>query len=493
MLLGIDLGTSAMKVMLFDPETGTFILERETVTIEQPTPELAEADAESWWTALVAILGRLRRTHGQDLNAVQAVGLSTIFPALVPMDAQGAPLRKAILYCDRRSIAEVDEIGAALGSEVFERRTGNQLTPGTCTLPGIAWIRKNEPDVFAATHMFGQASSYLIKRLAGVDSLDFTQASLSGMVTSGSEDHWDAELVNLGGITPDQLPRLAPSSEVVGEVSSSAAAGCGLRKGTPVVAGAGDAPLAAFGGGVIAPHELFCSAGTTDCIMFTGSRPPSNPVFANMRYVCPELWVSIGTMSTAGASVKWLCDGVLECSADDLTEWATDAPVGSDGVIFLPYLQGERTPWWDPKARGMFFGLNLTTQRSHLCRAVLEGVAFGWRQIISLLEEEYEFKASRIVAVGGGSTNLFWNKVKASVLGRPLAALDFTETTSLGAALIGGLGTGLFDSAADASAATAPLCRSTVIDPDPAWTEVYDDLFRTYCDLYPTVAPLFRS
>mgnify|MGYP006414458691 FL=1 len=251
MLLGIDRVTAAMKVMLFDPATGTYVLEREPVAIEQPTPDLAEAHPQDWWNALVAILTRLHRTHGQDLGAVQAVGLSTIFPALIPMDAEGTPLRKAILYCDRRSIAEVEEIAAALGPEAFEERTGNRLTPGTCTLPGIAWIRKHEPDVFSATHTFGQASTYLIKRLTGANALDLTQASLSGMVASGRENEWDPELLELAGVAHDQLPRLVSSGEVVGSVSSIAAAECGLPAGIPVVGGAGDAPLAAFVGGVV--------------------------------------------------------------------------------------------------------------------------------------------------------------------------------------------------------------------------------------------------
>jgi len=492
-LLGIDLGTSAMKVMLFDADTGAVHQERVPLDMLQPAPELAEGDPASWWSALVDALRRLRNSHATQFDAVKAIGISTIFPALVPMDSNGEPLRNALLYCDRRSVPQVEALADGFGRQHFERLTGNQLTPGTCTLPGIVWLKENEPDVFAATRMFGQASTFLVHRLTGQFTVDMTHSSLSGMVRSGQEGQWDAELLSLAGIGPDRLPSLVPAADLVGQLTRVAATQCGLREGIPVVAGAGDAPLAAFGGGTFAAHQLFCSAGTTDCIMFPGERPCSNPVFANVRYVLPELWVSIGTMSTAGASVKWCCERLMHCDAETMTAWAADAEPGSAGLLFLPYLQGERTPWWDPKAQGVFFGLGLATRREEVCRAVFEGVAFGWKQIISLLEQEYGFRASEVVVVGGGSTNPFWNRVKASVLDLPVRVLRFTETTSLGAALIAGMGAGLIRGTADAREMTAGLLDCTVTEPEPEWTERYAQPFASYQTLYPALQGLFHA
>lgn len=492
-LLGIDLGTSAMKVMLFDPDSSELVQEREPLDILQPTPDLAEADPNAWWAALVNVLQRLRSRHAAAFDAVEAIGISTIFPALVPMDTAGAPLRNSLLYCDRRSVPQVEALAERLGRDRFESLTGNQLTPGTCTLPGIVWLRENEPDVFGATHVFGQASTFLVRQLTGSFAVDMTHASLSGMVRSGCEGEWDPELLDLAGIGPERLPELCSATEVVGQVTGAAAAQCGLRQGIPVVAGAGDAPLAAFGGGTFAAHQLFCSAGTTDCIMFTGARPCGNPVFANVRYVLPELWVSIGTMSTAGASVKWLCERLMHGDAETVTTWAETAEPGAGGLVFLPYLQGERTPWWDPKAQGVFCGLSLSTRREELCRAVFEGVAFGWKQIISLLEEEYGFRASEVIAVGGGSTNRLWNQIKASVLNLPVRVLRFTETTSLGAALIAGIGAGTIGGAEDARRMTVGLLDSTATEPHGEWVERYVKPFAVYRELYPTMRELFQA
>jgi len=491
MLLGIDLGTSSLKVMLLDPERGVAGQERAPLAILQPLPDLAEGEPEAWWSALRNTLARLRAACPREFEAVQAIGLSTIFPALVPMDVHGCPLRNALLYCDLRCVDQVEALAATLGPDRFEQMTGNQLTPGTCTLPGIVWLRENEPDVFSRAHVFGQAATFLVRRLTGELVVDMTHTSLSGMVRAGAEEAWDDELLGLAGIGPERLPRIAPSTSVVGAVTDEAAAACGLRSGTPVVTGAGDAPLAALGGGVFGAHQLFCSAGTTDCIMFTGKRAPRNPVFANVRYVLPDLWVSIGTMSTAGASVKWFCENVMHCSPEQMTDWAEAAPAGSGGAVFQPYLQGERTPWWDPKARGLFCGLTLTARREELCRAVFEGVAFGWRQIISLLEQEYGFEASEVIAVGGGSTNPLWNRIKASVLNLPVTVLHFSETTSLGAALIAGIGAGVFESAEAARAATDALRERETVEPVAGWTAAYADSFAVYDRLYPTVKGLF--
>ena len=491
MLMGIDLGTSSLKVILFDLEGGVVALEREPLEALQPAAHLAEAEPDAWWEALARILNRLRDQRPQDIERLQGVGLSTIFPALTPMDKDGAALRNAILYCDRRSVEQVEQISARLGPGAFERMTGNQLASGTCTLPGVLWLKENEPEIFGAAHVFGQATTFLIHRLTSEFAVDLTHSSLSGMTRSGTEDTWDAELMALAGLTAERLPRPAPSARVVGEVSASAASLTKLPRGVPVVAGSGDAPLAAFGAGVVEAGQLFCSAGSTDCLIFTGDRPPKNPAFANCRYCLPELWVSIGAMSSAGASVKWWCDNILHCSPEQMTERAGQAAPSLNSPVFLPYLQGERSPWWDPNAQGVFCGLSLSTRREDLCRAVFEGVAFAWRQIITLLEEEYQFRASEVITVGGASANALWNRIKASVLGRPVKALAFTETAALGAALIAGMGVRALPDAAAARAAAQSAQQTRTVEPAPEWTDTYAHLFEAYDQLYPALKDYF--
>ena len=492
MLLGVDLGTSSLKVLLLDEAEGIVALEREPLRVLQPSPDRAEAEPDAWWRALTGVLARIRAQHPDAVGAVRGIGMSTVFPALVPLDRHGQALTNAILYCDRRSVPQVDELAAAAGRDRIEARTGNMLTPGTCTLPGIVWLRENRPDVFQATHVFGEANTFLVHRLTDTFALDYSRASLSGLVSAGREDCWDEWLLSLAGLRPERLPPLLPSTAVAGCVSRQAAEACGLREGTPVVAGAGDAPLAAMGGGVVAAHRLFCSAGSTDCLMFTGDRAAHNPAFANCRYVLPHLWVSIGAMSTGGAAIKWFCDNLYHCTAEEMTAWAGNAEAGSGGTVFLPYLQGERTPWWDPKAQAVFHGVTLGTHREQLCRSVFEGVAFAWRQIIALLEQEYGFRAEELTTVGGGSKNRLWNRIKASVLDLPVRVVDFGETASLGAALAAGIGAGIFSDGEEARSAVEGLLDSETVDPVHEWKGAYEEAFAVYDSLYPTLKELMH-
>lgn len=494
MLLGVDLGTSSMKAMLFDEELGRVVgIAREPISIRLTSPDRAEADPEALWTTLVEVLSNLRSSHPAEFAEISAVGLSTIFPALVPMAADGRALHPAILYCDHRSVPQVEDLAESFGRERFETLTANKLTPGTCTLPGILWLRDEEPGIFAKTHVFGQLSTYFVHRLTGEFVVDRTHVSLSGMARAGAEEEWDAEILGHVGLDTARLPRILASSDVAGALCGAAARDCGLPAGIPVVAGGGDAPLAALGGGVFDAGKLFVSAGSTDCIMFSADRPPSNPVFCSIHCALPDLWVANGTMSTAGASVKWFCEQFIRCTPEQMTEWAAEAPSGSKNLLFLPYLQGERTPWWDPSACGAFFGLTLGVDRACACRAVFEGVACGWRQIISLLEKEFETVAPEVLCVGGGSANPLWNRIKATLLGRPVRMLEVPEISSLGACLIAGLGGGSFASVEEARSAVTSWSESVVFEPVPEWADSLENTYGRYLRLYPAMQPLFSG
>jgi len=494
MLLGIDLGTSSLKAMLFDPATSAIVAQsRIPIEIDLPQPDRAEIDPETLWLAVLQALSELRRCASTAFGAVRGIGLSTIFPALVPMDRDGRALGPALLYCDHRSRSQAEQFAAAFGAEELERRTGNRFTPGTTTLPGILWLREKAPEIFGRTQVFGQIETYLVHRLTGQFVVDASHQSLSGLAAAGDELHYDETILAAAGLSPEQFPQPLESATVAGHVTAAAATISGLTAGTPVVAGCGDAPLATLGGGVCAPGQLFVSAGTTDCLMVSASRPSGNPVFCNIHAPVPDLWVVNGTMSTGGAAVKWFHEDFLSCSLPEMTQWAEAAPPGAEGVVFLPYLQGERTPWWNPQARGVFFGLGLTSGRDAACRAVFEGIACGWRQIVGLLEAECGVHAPEIVVVGGGSTNPLLNRIRATMLDRPVRAVSFTEITSLGAALIAGIGAGVYGSALAACASTESLRTSEVFDPVPAWREACQRSYDTYVRLYPALQPLFGS
>jgi xylulokinase len=494
MLLGIDLGTSSLKAVLFDPACGTIAAQAKVpIRTQYPRPGWAEMDPEALWQALLETLAQLGRNRPDALAAVRGVGLSTIFPALVPMDREGRALRPALLYSDHRSLPQATRFAQAFGSEALELRTGNRFVPGTTTLPGILWLREEEPGIFARTHVFGQIETYLVHRLTGEITVDASHQSLSGLTAAGDELRYDEALLAAADLDPTFLPRPVESASVSGQVTAAAARATGLPAGIPVVAGCGDAPLATLGGGVCDPGKLFVSAGTTDCLMISAARPSGNPLFCNIHAPVPGLWVVNGTMSTAGAAVKWFHEEFMVCSLEEMTRQAETSAPGAGGVVFLPYLQGERTPCWDPQARGQFFGLGLTTGRAEACRAVFEGIACAWKQIVGLLEAECGLRAPEIMAVGGGSTNPFLNRIKATLLDRPVRALAFTEITSLGAAMIAGLGAGVYASAEEACTRTAPLRTSQIFEPVPAWREALEHTYGLYTRLYPALRPLFAD
>ncbi|MBN2451192.1 MAG: hypothetical protein JXR77_12430, partial [Lentisphaeria bacterium] len=249
MLLGIDVGTSPVKAMLFDPGRGTSVgLAREPLRLAAPDERQAELDPGHLWEVLCTVLGRLRSGHRRAWDGLRGVGLSVIFPALVPMDAAGNPLRGAILYCDRRSLPQVVRLQHEARAEEVEALTGNRLTPGTTTLPVLLWLREHEAEVFERAACFGQLSTYLVHRLTGEWVLDSTHGSLSGLCRSGLETAWYGPLLDIAGIGPERLPVLQAADTAAGLTGGRAAGECGLRPGIPVAAGSGDAPLAAFTG-----------------------------------------------------------------------------------------------------------------------------------------------------------------------------------------------------------------------------------------------------
>ncbi|MDD4537896.1 MAG: FGGY family carbohydrate kinase [Lentisphaeria bacterium] len=493
MLLGIDIGTSSCKTTLFDTSRGVVVGgSRRPLRFLSPSPERAEIDAEELWQNVLAVLRELTSKCPEASIRVRAIGVSVFFPTLLPLGANGRPLRPALLYNDRRSQAEVDEFKACFGHEALSALTGNQLTPGTSVLPGILWLRRHEPEIVARTRCFAQLGAYITQRLTGQCRLEPTHSSLSALCAGGDEMQWSPAILSAAGLSAEQLPELAESLSIAGGLLGAVAADCGLPAGVPVICANGDAPLAALGAGLCRPGQVFVSVGSTDCLMYGGARPSGNPLFCNVRHVLPGQWLAIGTMSSAGAAVKWWCEDAMGGCVDDMCQCAAAAPAGSRGVVFMPYLQGERTPHWDAAAKGCFFGLDASCGRAEMTRAVLEGVACGWRQILGLLEKEYGFLPDTLLCAGGGSRNALWNRIKASVLRRPLTVLRYNEMSSLGACIAAGLGSGVFRDGDEAMAATAELRIGEVVEPVAEWSVALDQSYATYCDLYPALRHLWR-
>ncbi|HUT36503.1 MAG TPA: FGGY family carbohydrate kinase [Planctomycetota bacterium] len=489
LLAGLDIGTSGVKVGVAEPGGRMLGLGRATHENDSPHEGWVQCDPERWWRGVAAALGQACSQAGVAAADVRAVGVSVLFPCVAPLDGGGRALYPALLYCDRRSFAEAEAIAALIPREQYEATIGNVLVPGTCAATSLLWLRSHQPDAWRQARAFGFANTAITARLTGEFCTDPTQVALSGLVDIRDPWRWDEGLCERLGVDIGRLPRVAGAAEVVGTVTRTAAEETGLRAGTPVVCGCGDVPASALGAGAADPGTVVYVAGSTDCVAAPTRAPTADRRWVNSAYIPRDLWLPIGTTTSSGVSVEWFIREVLGHAGTDglraMTELAEQAPLGAHRLLFLPYLQGERTPIWDPLARGCFFGLSATTTRADLARAVLEGTALALRQVIECLESVVGSPVDEIRAVGGGTRNALWNQIKADVLRKRLAILEFQETSSLGAALLGAMGVGLHETFSSAAAAARSCNRAGAVAPDASRADSYDELYEQFAGLYP--------
>ncbi len=496
MLLGIDLGTSGVKAALFDRAGKLLGIGRGGgYRFASPQPGWAECDAAAWWPAVCEAVRAALRSAAPGSPPVAAIGLSTFFPTVVPMGYDGRPLRPGLLYSDQRSGAQVRAIESLIPRDRYERVIGNRLAPGNTAVASVRWIQDNEPDLYAKAAVIGFANTVVLLRMTGDWLTDWTSASLSGLVDIREPARWSGRLCDTFGICACKLPRILGPLEPAGRLVAAAAAELGLEPGIPVVCGAGDTAASAVGAGVLDPGEVIYSSGTTDNFSVALDAPSDDRRWINVGYMTRDRWLGIGANTSAGLSVEWLCREVLGREGSEGVEeakrLAEAAPRGR--LVYLPYLQGERTPIWDSRARGLFLGLTSATTRGDLARAVFEGTALSARHMLECLEEMTGRRVASIPAVGGGTRNAVWNRIKADALQRPLEILRFQETAALGAAAMAAVGAGIFATAAEAAEA---LCRGQErdrVEPDPAGARVYDRLYRVYRQAYERTVDLMHA
>jgi len=489
LLLGLDVGTSGVKAGVVDASGRLLGLGRRSHENHSPHAGWVQCDTEAWWQGAVAALGDACAEAGVAPSDISAVGVSVLFPCIVLFDADGRGLYPALLYSDRRSVHEASAIEAMIPRDEYEAIIGNVLVPGTCAVTSLAWLRDKQEEAYDAAHAFGFANTAITARLTGEFATDPTQVALSGLVDIRDPWHWNRDLCDRVGIDSERLPRITGAAEVIGTVTHGAAVATGLREGTPVVCGSGDVPASALGCGAIEPSTVVYVAGSTDCVAVPTHAPTRDRRWVNCAYIPRNRWLPIGTTTSSGVSVEWFLRELLGQAGDDglraMTELAQQSEIGSGRVVYLPYLQGERTPIWDPRARGTFFGLSTTTTRADLARAVFEGTAFALRHVIECLEGILGESVDEIRSVGGGTRNALWNQIKADVLRKRLAVLEFQETSALGAALLAGLGTGLYDSFGAAATVARSCNRTRAVEPDLARSARYDEFHTLFTQLYP--------
>jgi xylulokinase len=482
LLAGVDVGTSGVKVGLFDPAGRLVGLGRASYGVEDPHPGWAQTDPELWWQGFLSALRQACDAGGVEPDAIAALGFSVLFPAVAPLDRQGRALHPALLYCDQRSLPQVREIERRIPRADYEATIGNRLVPGTCAATSMCWLRDEAPRAYAAAETLGFANTFFTSRLTSAFATDPSHAALSGLANIRDPWRWSDALCQTLGIERKRLPQVVGAAQAVGEVTRAAAAETGIRAGTPVVAGCGDVVASAFGAGARLGGAAVYIAGSTDCVAAVMPRPAAGGAWVNCAYVDRETWLGIGTTTSSGASVEWFAREFLPSGDLALmTELAASAPPGSNRLLYLPYLQGERTPVWDPQAKGLFIGLTASTGRGDLARAVFEGVAFALRQVIACAGSEI----AEIRAVGGGTKNDLWNQIKADVLQLPLHVLAFQEMGTLGAALLAGVGGGVYGSLERAARVADQIACAKIVEPDPARVRLYGELFALYVELYP--------
>lgn len=442
--LGIDLGTSAVKTLLLRNDGRVVAMSGAPCSLSSPHPKWSEQDPEVWWQATIEALRGLWRMVPDASAQIGAIGLSGQMHGLVLLGANGATLRPCILWNDQRSAEEGDQLEERFGLDGLVRLTGNRVYAGF-TLPKLLWVRRHEPATFAATRQVLLPKDWLRWRLTGAFASDVSDASGTAMFDVGARRYSD-ELLAALDLDPALLPRIFESPEVTSTVAADAAKETGLRPGTPVVAGAGDQAASAIGLGLRDEGACSVTIGTSGVVFAprASHRPDPEGRLHAFCHAVPGRWHQMGVMLSAGASLRWFRDTialpeVAEAARRGVDPYAlidtlaASVPPGAEGVTFLPYLSGERTPHADPDATGAFLGLTSRHTRGHLARAVLEGVTFGLRDCLDLLRGT-GLTVSRVTLAGGGARSPLWRQLCADVFDCEVAVAGVVESSALGAA-----------------------------------------------------------
>lgn len=476
LLLGIDMGTGSTKGVLVDASGSLIASETVPHSMDLPRPGWAEVDAEKLWWAEVCRIASNLMSQMPSGGVLAGMCVSGVGPCLVLCDDDLRPLRPAILYgIDTRASEEIAALTAEFGADRILDRAGTLLS-SQAVGPKLEWVRRNEPEVFArATGWYG-SNSYIAAKLTGEYVMDHHTASQCDPLYATRDFDWNVPWAQrICGHLP--LPRLVWPSDVVGAVTSQAAAETGVPAGTPVVAGTVDAYSEAFSVGVRRPGDQMLMYGSTMFLVQVIDAYHSDPVLWTTAGVEHDTLALAAGTSTAGSLINWLQTVTGGASFDELMTEAATVPPGSEGLVVLPYLAGERTPVFDPQARGVVAGLTLRHGRGHLFRAAYEGISFGIRQILERFDDAHT--AIRTVAVGGGLRSPIWAQTVSDVTGRPQLVPEQAIGASYGDALLAAVGVGLVSADTD----WAKIARE--IKPDPRNRALYDDLYATWQELYP--------
>ncbi len=486
MFLGVDVGTGGTRAVAVDRSGRVVASEAaEHAEIHSAQVGWAEQDPEDWWRAAKAAIGAVLKQVG----SVESVGLTGQMHGCVMLDGEGNVLRPALIWCDQRTQPECDWLEQKVGRARLIELVANPALPNF-TLTKLLWVKEHQPEIFAKIRHVLCPKDFVRLRMTGEYAMDMQEAS-GTLLLDVANRRWSAEIAEAAGIPMEWLPNLYEGPEICAKVSEAGASATGVKAGTPVVAGAGDQGAGAVGMGVLKPGMVSATIGTSGVVFAATDKPTLDPKgrLHTFCHAAPGIWHVMGVTNGAGLSLRWLRDTLMPgASYDEMTTEAAQVPAGSDGVIWTPYLFGERTPHLDAKARAAFVGITASTTRGHFVRAVLEGVAMSLRDTFTLFAE-LGIPVAEVRLGGGGARGSLWRQIQADVYGRPVERLEAEEGGAFGAALLAGTGVGAWP---DVSAACAETVRvAEVIEPNNA--SVMERTYAEYRRVYPALRGIGAS
>ncbi|HIX73014.1 MAG TPA: xylulokinase [Candidatus Anaerobutyricum stercoripullorum] len=482
-ILGIDLGTSSVKAMLFDAEQGVIAVRAEEYGVDIAHPGWAQQSPALWWESLVRVLRWLESHYREAYRSVCAVGYSGQMHGMVLTDAKGQPVRPAVIWLDQRADRQLEEIGAVLSEEDMGNVFCNRVSSGFA-FPSLLWVREQEPEIFARAAHFLSPKDYIRYKMTGEIGAEVVDASSTTLFATGERD-WAWEVIDRFHLPPQMFPKVHESADIAGTVTAQCEAQTGLPAGIPVIYGSGDQPAQSIGNGVIGPGRIISNIGTGGQISAFSSRPAYDKKLRTNTFchAIRNAWTIFGATLCSGMSLSWAKNKVFRVgSYEEINAAVAAVSPGADGLIYLPYLSGERTPHMNPDARGVFFGMTLGQEQGHFLRAVMEGVTYSLRDCLGILQE-LGIDAPEIIASGGATASPQWMQMQADILGKPVRVSRVKEQACLGSCLLAAVGTGVLPSLEEACGRFA-LMDERVYLPDAANADVYREGYDTYRRLY---------
>lgn len=501
-LMGVDIGTSSIKIAVIDRDAQIVAQESATYRLITPDQVSVQIDAADMWNAFSGCVGSLISRHGVEPRKIAAIGLSCLCPGLAAFDAGGKVLVDPIIYSDRRSTEEAELFCETIGAERLFSITANRSMAGAMSGTSMLWIKRHLPDIYERTRYFGHVNTLMAYMLCGVFAIDPSNASYTLLYETAGRGVWSEEICEAMGIDIDKLPPIFNSTDVVGTLTHPVMLAMGLSPDTKIVIGGGDTACATLAAGVVRQGQVCESVGTTNVLTVCVDRPVFSPNFINRRHVVEGAWIYQGAMSHTGSSYQWMYDNFYRDYQDYpsisgknglllMNDDADHAEPGAGGLVFLPYMMGERSPVWDPYARGVFFGLSLKTTRREMNRAVLEGCAYGMRQLIEMAEQITGEEIKSFSSFGGGAKSRVWAQIKADVTGRDITVLDMNDMAPVGAALLAGVGVDVFKDVYEASdKVEKTVCME--INHSSKDRIIYNNRYQIFTQLYPSLQGLFQ-